>query len=150
MRSGRLLAQESPDNLLRNYGIDSLEEVFLKLCMKDGKSKRPETVTNAVSSNGTASRTNKRVEGGHDNKAFNYSLSQFDVSQVGMEPQQLRAESLFHPGSLARYTVVNNPTVNNRILNFKIIVGFVVILFTIFSLLQNRHYQQPQPMVLLA
>lgn len=110
MRSGRLLAQESPDNLLRNYGIDSLEEVFLKLCMKDGNNKRHEPVTNAVTSSNTVTRISK-IEGGHDNKAFNHNISQFDVSNVGVEPRELRAESLFHPGSLARYTVVNNPNV---------------------------------------
>jgi hypothetical protein len=35
MRSGRLLVEESPANLLRDYGLSSLEDVFLKLCLKD-------------------------------------------------------------------------------------------------------------------
>ncbi|KAI9553798.1 ABC protein [Daphnia sinensis] len=35
MRSGRLLTEESPENLLRMYGLSSLEDVFLKLCVKD-------------------------------------------------------------------------------------------------------------------
>jgi hypothetical protein len=35
MRSGRLLTEESPENLLRDYNLPSLENVFLKLCMKD-------------------------------------------------------------------------------------------------------------------
>lgn len=35
MRSGRLLAEQSPENLLRMYGLSSLEDVFLKLCMTD-------------------------------------------------------------------------------------------------------------------
>ncbi|KAK4007658.1 hypothetical protein OUZ56_012811 [Daphnia magna] len=35
MRSGRLLTEESPENLLRMYALSSLEDVFLKLCMKD-------------------------------------------------------------------------------------------------------------------
>ena len=50
MRSGRLLAQDSPHNLLSTYGLDSLEDVFLQLCMKDGvvvpKAKEPVYVTN--------------------------------------------------------------------------------------------------------
>lgn len=40
MRSGRLLAEDSPLNLLKIHSCLSLEDVFLKLCMKD------KTVTN--------------------------------------------------------------------------------------------------------
>lgn len=36
MRSGRLLAEESPQVLLQTYGCQSLEEVFLKLSRKQG------------------------------------------------------------------------------------------------------------------
>ena len=35
MRSGYLLAEGSPQNLLLNHNLRSLEDVFLKLCMKD-------------------------------------------------------------------------------------------------------------------
>lgn len=35
MRSGRLLVEESPQSLLNNYRVSSLEDVFLKLCIKD-------------------------------------------------------------------------------------------------------------------
>lgn len=35
MRQGRLLAEDSPDNLMRQHGMESLEEVFLKLCITD-------------------------------------------------------------------------------------------------------------------
>lgn len=35
MRSGRLLAEDSPHNLLVNHNLISLEDVFLKLCMKE-------------------------------------------------------------------------------------------------------------------
>ncbi|CAG7829425.1 unnamed protein product [Allacma fusca] len=35
MRSGRLLAEDSPSNLLKLHQCISLEDVFLKLCMKD-------------------------------------------------------------------------------------------------------------------
>lgn len=34
MRQGRLLAQDSPDNLLQTFGLPSLEDVFLALCTK--------------------------------------------------------------------------------------------------------------------
>ena len=35
MRSGRLLAEDSPQNLLSTHNLNSLEDVFLKLCMKE-------------------------------------------------------------------------------------------------------------------
>lgn len=35
MRHGRLLAENSPENLLLEHNMDSLEDVFLKLCMSD-------------------------------------------------------------------------------------------------------------------
>jgi hypothetical protein len=38
MRSGKLLAEESPHVLLSMYGCQSLEEVFLKLSRKQGSS----------------------------------------------------------------------------------------------------------------
>lgn len=34
MRSGHLLVEESPKILLYSHGLDSLEDVFLKLCVK--------------------------------------------------------------------------------------------------------------------
>lgn len=41
MRSGRLLAEESPHVLLSMYGCQSLEEVFLKLSRKQGQLNGP-------------------------------------------------------------------------------------------------------------
>jgi hypothetical protein len=35
MRCGRLLVEDSPDNLLRNYGLSTLEDVFLQLSRKE-------------------------------------------------------------------------------------------------------------------
>ena len=37
MRNGKLLAEDSPLQLLSIYGLESLEDVFLKLCIKDDK-----------------------------------------------------------------------------------------------------------------
>lgn len=39
MRTGRLLAEESPAVLLSMYRCQSLEEVFLKLSRKQGQSR---------------------------------------------------------------------------------------------------------------
>ena len=35
MRSGRLLAEDSPHSLLNSFMLSSLEDVFLKLCVKE-------------------------------------------------------------------------------------------------------------------
>lgn len=35
MRHGRLLAESSPEQLLLDHNMETLEEVFLKLCMSD-------------------------------------------------------------------------------------------------------------------
>lgn len=49
MRSGKLLAEESPQLLLQIYGCQSLEEVFLKLSRKQGQANTPpELQTNNV------------------------------------------------------------------------------------------------------
>lgn len=46
MRSGRLLAEESPRNLLQMYNCPSLEDVFLKLSRKQGSYPQPTTELN--------------------------------------------------------------------------------------------------------
>lgn len=40
MRGGRLLAEESPGDLLRKYNSESLEDVFLKLSIIQNRGKR--------------------------------------------------------------------------------------------------------------
>lgn len=40
MRSGKFLAEESPDDLLARYQCDSLEDVFLKLAVMQNMGKR--------------------------------------------------------------------------------------------------------------
>lgn len=51
MRSGRLLAEESPRNLLQMYSCASLEDVFLKLSRKQGQYAPPTelNITNNIS-----------------------------------------------------------------------------------------------------
>lgn len=39
MRHGKLLAEDSPDNLMAQHGLDNLEDVFLKLCISDSSRK---------------------------------------------------------------------------------------------------------------
>ena len=89
MRSGRLLTEDSPDDLLRHYNLSSLENVFLKLCMNDeGKSQieqRSEPLANAVMGC-TATRAQQHPIG-HDNMAYDRSASQSDVSEIGIDCQ---------------------------------------------------------------
>lgn len=40
MRGGRFLAEESPDHLLQRYACESLEDVFLKLAVRQNRGKR--------------------------------------------------------------------------------------------------------------
>ncbi|XP_032783939.2 LOW QUALITY PROTEIN: ABC transporter G family member 20 [Daphnia magna] len=85
MRSGRLLAEESPDNLLRNYRLPSLEEVFLKLCMKDDGENRTEpsqAIENCT--NGTLRSVTgiRQPVGGHTNLAFDHSTSQTNITEI--------------------------------------------------------------------
>lgn len=40
MRGGRLLAEESPNDLLQKYRSESLEDVFLKLSIIQNRGKR--------------------------------------------------------------------------------------------------------------
>lgn len=35
MRSGVILSEDAPENLMKYYGCSSLEDVFLKLCIID-------------------------------------------------------------------------------------------------------------------
>jgi ABC-type multidrug transport system ATPase subunit len=35
MRHGKLMAQDCPTSLLKRHHLETLEEVFLKLCIKD-------------------------------------------------------------------------------------------------------------------
>lgn len=51
MRSGRLLAEESPRVLLSMYHCQSLEEVFLKLSRKQGTDGQPQEAPVNISNN---------------------------------------------------------------------------------------------------
>lgn len=42
MRNGILLAEDSPQNILSRFEVDSLEDAFLQLCMKHGDSDEPD------------------------------------------------------------------------------------------------------------
>ena len=86
MRSGRLLAEDSPDKLLAHYNLSSLEDVFLKLCINQGVNKgveQLEIMANVSPSNEThqiVARTQQQA-GDHDNLAFDYSVNEVDLPE---------------------------------------------------------------------
>jgi hypothetical protein len=88
MRSGRLLVEESPENLLNSYRLPSLEEVFLKICIRDGVKNRVEQRIGVVSSTSSPVITcqngaqAQQSSADHVNMAFDDSISQISVSEV--------------------------------------------------------------------
>jgi hypothetical protein len=66
MRSGCLLAQDSPQCLLNKHNLVSLEDVFLKLCMKqqidDGDSSIVPSASNTSVNSNTAQFTSSKQD----------------------------------------------------------------------------------------
>ena len=92
MRSGRLLVEESPENLLGRHRLTSLEDVFLKLCMKDD-STVPTSQLTASTSSLVALRNTDQISGktqralqGHVNMSFQHSTTELNVSQTSGKP----------------------------------------------------------------
>jgi ABC-type multidrug transport system ATPase subunit len=44
MRDGRLLAEDTPNNIISNYGVETLDEAFLKLCISSTKNNQYQLV----------------------------------------------------------------------------------------------------------
>lgn len=78
MRQGRLLAENSPEQLLAQYNMETLEEVFLKLCMTDSSTKegRAELMQNGLFADmsGSNAQTVAKVTSGFDNPALDLDL----------------------------------------------------------------------------
>jgi hypothetical protein len=90
MRSGRLLAEDSPENLLRDYNLTSLENVFLELCMKNDENKLTSIFTNDTSSNQTdyKNEQTQQSQGGVDNMVFDESaLSNVTETDIAIQLQ---------------------------------------------------------------
>lgn len=80
MRSGHLLAEESPQNLLTLHGLNTLEEVFLKLSSKEHAKKH-----GALTASGRAVRpieTSQQEDHGHDNAAFVCTTDNPDATTI--------------------------------------------------------------------
>jgi hypothetical protein len=110
MRSGRLLAEESPDKLLAYYNLPSLEDVFLKLCMKDDVENRDDDRTEIVAATSispAACQTGQQLPGSHVNLAFDHSMSQLDVSLTGIARQHRSSLHESPPSTADRFGVRN-------------------------------------------
>lgn len=81
MRSGRLLAEESPQTLLRLHGLVSLEDVFLKLCMKDrvGEPRAIEPTIHTISDG------KPYANQGVDNPAFSHGCKKSPSAAVSVD-----------------------------------------------------------------
>jgi hypothetical protein len=91
MRSGRLLVEESPENLLGRHRLTSLEDVFLKLCMKDDSTVPTSQLTASTTSSVVALRNTDRISAqraleGHVNMSFQHSTTELNVSQTSGKP----------------------------------------------------------------
>ena len=90
MRSGRLLVEESPENLLGRHRLTSLEDVFLKLCMKDDSTVPTSQLTASTSSlvalRNTDQISAQRALQGHVNMSFQHSTTELNVSQTSGKP----------------------------------------------------------------
>ena len=86
MRSGHLLAEESPQNLLANHGLRTLEEVFLKLSRTEREKKH-----GALTASGRALRPAdpSQEDRGHDNPAFICTADNPDATSTGTQNNRI-------------------------------------------------------------
>ena len=82
MRSGRLLVEESPENLLGHHRLSSLEDVFLKLCMKDDATVAADQFT-STTANALPLNDMDHVNARTEQTLFPQRTAQLDVTQTG-------------------------------------------------------------------
>ncbi|KAI9556290.1 ABC protein [Daphnia sinensis] len=114
MRSGRLLAEDSPENLLHSCTLRSLEAVFLQLCMKDYSYPH----TEVVNSTSGVSLEVQQLSGGIDNVGFEPSASQLDISgtPIPRQPESNQDAGMPFVTNLKKMgpTLSDKRTVRNR------------------------------------
>jgi hypothetical protein len=78
MRNGILLAEDTPQNILNSYACQSLEDAFLKLCMKHGVKDETEVVSQRKIESLKPGQT---IDGGDDpNANITQKLPQHDTT----------------------------------------------------------------------
>ena len=68
MRSGVLIAQDSPHNLLTAHNLDSLEDVFLQLCVKQNSAATNDTAAITGEDDDNDRSTNKTASTGRNRR----------------------------------------------------------------------------------
>ncbi len=108
MRSGRLLAEESPNNLMRNFRRPSLEDAFLKLCMDE---QQTESMENATISNATIQYTEEAQQQQPQGDHVDYAegvVSQTDVTETSVHRQRHSNSRVGSIDSTTSSSVINN------------------------------------------
>ncbi|XP_046646482.1 ABC transporter G family member 20-like isoform X3 [Daphnia pulicaria] len=110
MRSGHLLAEESPHNLLSLHGLSTLEDVFLKLCMKDGVVKHATAPVVATITNGKTGYPNMAHQQdleGHDNPAYVQTFNNVDAITTDIDHQHHNSQDEEEdPTALAQLSII--------------------------------------------
>lgn len=134
MRSGRLLAEESPDILMAYYNLSSLEDVFLRLCMKQSVNdgvEQLEIMSNAITSNESPPQIvalTQQQSGEHDNMAFDYSINEMNESENDIDVRNRKngLDSLVTP-------IDTSPIKNSQINTIKNVIKNCFLAFGIQS-----------------
>lgn len=85
MRHGKLLAENAPDELMSQYHMESLEDVFLKLCVTDTSLKAASLATNTHFMPQTINQSpDKYLNNQLSNQKFNQNITN-GVSKNGIK-----------------------------------------------------------------
>ena len=104
MRSGRLLTEGAPQNLLIKHNLSSLEDVFLKMCMKDvnnnernAQSVVPSTTTTIINRHNTQQRQQMQIEGLNGTRNSNGASGDSDAADINSTPTKSRKRNFKLP-----------------------------------------------------
>lgn len=96
MRHGKILAENSPNELMRIHQLDNLEDVFLKLCVTDSSRRAADMAGNGRGHNFSAGNETIRENG--------FVSSSLATGGDGFQMSQRRIKNSKVPGELADYS----------------------------------------------
>nr|CAH0113565.1 unnamed protein product [Daphnia galeata] len=133
MRGGRLLVEDSPGNLIRNYGLPSLEDIFLKICLKDdGKSSASqltETSTSTRTSSNETCLAQITQPSESSTKASNQKRTPDDKCHTVKTVSKKKRQSLNFRSSLPSPRHVNVLIRKNALVMFRNVIVFLASFF---------------------
>lgn len=132
MRSGRLLAEDSPQNLLAIHNMTSLEDVFLKLCMKnnvddDYSEPLSSSTLMTVSDNSNFSHPSLANTRKRQSNKSSYNKSPKRVFKPSL-PSPHRIMTLTHKNFIQTFRNFGSVIKNDKISKFIIIIFFIIII----------------------